>query len=204
VIIGAGVFALEVLSWIEDVSEESRGYTFKGFLDDDVVSNRESENYLGSINEYEVQDNDVFVCSIASPKARLSICERLEARGAQFVTFVHPTARIDKRSNIGIGTVAGPFVYVGPGTTIGKHNLLNVQASIGHQVVMGDGCTLSSHTDITGMVQLGRGVYVGSHASILQKVKVGDFSTVGAGSVALRGVKEGSTVFGLPAKRISL
>jgi acetyltransferase-like isoleucine patch superfamily enzyme len=43
-------------------------------------------------------------------------------------------------------------------------------------------------------------VFLGSHATIMPGVRVGEFSVVGAGSVAIRGVKAGQTVIGVPAK----
>jgi acetyltransferase-like isoleucine patch superfamily enzyme len=54
--------------------------------------------------------------------------------------------------------------------------------------------------DITGGVVLGKSVTVGSHASVLPGVKVGDGATVGAGSVVMRDVPAGVTVFGVPAR----
>jgi serine acetyltransferase len=43
-------------------------------------------------------------------------------------------------------------------------------------------------------------IYVRS--TILDRIKIGQGATVGAGSVVLRNVKEGVSVFGNPAKKI--
>ena len=62
---------------------------------------------------------------------------------------------------------------------------------------------LSAHVDLTGFVSADEGAFFGSHASVLPKVHVGAFAKVGAGSVAVRHVPAGTTVMGVPAKRIS-
>lgn len=203
IIVGAGVFGSEVLSWFEDIPEADRAYEFKGFLDDNPNAAERGDLYLGTIDGYEPSEGDVFICSIGSTRARFEVCRRLEEKGWTFGTIVHPTARVDRTVTVSPGSIIAPFVYIGPGAKMGKHLILNVQATVGHDTVIGDACTLSSHTDLTGQAVLENGVYVGSHASVLQKVRVGEFATVGAGSVAVRAVKPNSTVFGLPAKVIS-
>lgn len=201
VIIGAGVFSREVRSWFEDLPEGQ--IVFKGYLDDNPAGVRSPEEYLGTTHDYEPAPDDVFICAIGSTRARLAVSRRLQAKGWKFMTFLHPTARIDRNCTIGEGSIIGPFTYIGPYATLGSFVLMNVSASVGHDATVGDGVTMSSHTDLTGLAVLEEGVYVGSHASILQKVRVGAYATVGAGSVAIRNVKPEITVFGLPARSIS-
>jgi len=62
---------------------------------------------------------------------------------------------------------------------------------------------LSSHSDVTGYAQLGTGVFLGSHAAVLPRVRIGNYATVGAGSVVIHHVKTETTVMGVPAKRIT-
>ena len=56
---------------------------------------------------------------------------------------------------------------------------------------------------MTGGVQLAEGVFMGSHAVVVPKVTVGAYAVIGASSVVIRKVASGSTVFGVPAKRIA-
>lgn len=88
--------------------------------------------------------------------------------------------------------------------TVGNFVTINRFSSAGHDVVIGDGCTLSCYCDVTGYARLGRGVFLGSHASVLPGVCIGDFAVIGAGSVVLRQVSPGKTVFGVPAKVLEL
>ncbi|MFS2524263.1 hypothetical protein AAH126_11745 [Bacteroides uniformis] len=55
-----------------------------------------------------------------------------------------------------------------------------------------------------GGVKVGNFVTVHSSAVINHKVVLGDHSVVGASSFVISKVKEGTTVFGSPAKKLSL
>jgi acetyltransferase-like isoleucine patch superfamily enzyme len=68
--------------------------------------------------------------------------------------------------------------------------------------MLGDGSTLSAFAHVSGAVKLGKGAYVGIHGCILPGVEVGDFAVVAAGSVVVKNVKPGTTVMGVPAKKI--
>ena len=203
VIVGAGDVGLEAFSWLQDSPDFDQKMSFVGFVDDRATHSDEG-TILGTSDSYIPGPDDIFLAAIGSPAARLKVCRKLQAKGAKFVTFVHPTARVDKTATIGEGTIIAPFVYVGPQAVIGDFCLLNVHSTIGHHVVIEDSCTINSHVDVTGHVTLREGVYLGSHASVLQKTEVGQYATVGAGSVALRNVKPRSTVMGIPAKSLGL
>jgi serine acetyltransferase len=61
---------------------------------------------------------------------------------------------------------------------------------------------LSCHSDVTGYARLGVGVLIGSHASVLPGATIGDFATIGAGSVVLKSAPSGATMVGVPARRL--
>jgi serine acetyltransferase len=72
---------------------------------------------------------------------------------------------------------------------------------VGESAVIGDYCTITGFANIASG-KLGKRVFVGSHAVVLKSATVGDDAVVGAGSIVVRNVKAGTTVFGNPAKRI--
>lgn len=210
IVVGAGDFAREVL-WIarDLIAGGTVTWSLGGFLDDDIEGAQRRLRQsgvqlpiLGRTSTYAPDANDVFACAIASPDAKLRICESLKERGAKFVNIVHPTAIVAPSARMGVGVVICHHTVISVDVVVGSFVALNVSSSVGHDAVIGDGCTLSAHVDITGHVVVGRGVFLGSHASVLPGVKVEDFSVVGAGSVAIRRVKTGTTVMGVPAKPI--
>ena len=73
------------------------GETFdiKGFIDDNLTALDGFKNYppmLSSIENYQIQLDDVFVCSMGNTNTKRSVCEKLKERGANFLSIVHKTA----------------------------------------------------------------------------------------------------------------
>lgn len=204
-ILGAGGFGRELLSWTRDWLGGRDGWTLAGFLDDNLQGSRPDglPPILGPISGYQPAAHEVFLCGIGLPKAKLAVCEQIKARGGQFLTLVHPSAVVGERVILGEGTVICPRVVLTCDISVGAFVTINAAATVGHDAVLGDGVTLSGHCDVTGHVKLGRGVFFGSHATAIPSVKIGDFAVVGAGSTVVRSVKPGATVFGVPAKQIS-
>lgn len=201
-IIGAGAFGREVLGWALH-AEPTSDWTIGGFLNSDPHSLDGfgfDQEIFGDPDNYLPTADDVFVCAIGDPTAKLRICRGIQERGGQFISLVHPTAVIGPNCELGEGAILCPYAVLTTNVTVGRFVTLNVSSSLGHDVVVGDGCTLSPHSDLTGRVQLGEGVLLGSHAVVLPGGQVGDFATVGAGSVVLRKVRPHTTVMGVPAK----
>lgn len=205
IIIGAGGFGREILTWLS-ANEKSSRYKLDGFLDKnkDALADYDIDYpILGDPETYEPKRDELFVCAIGSPKTKLNICRSLKAKGGQFLSFVHPTAVVGQNVFIGEGAVLCPGAVVTSDVRIGSFVTLNVYASVGHDATIGDGCTLSGHCDVTGFVSLGEGVFMGTHAAVLPGTVVGDYAVIGAGSVVLKKVRPNATVFGVPAKQIS-
>jgi len=57
-------------------------------------------------------------------------------------------------------------------------------------------------TMIGGDVQVCEGAYIGASVSIKEKIKIGQWSVVGMGSVVINDVLASSTYVGVPAKKI--
>lgn len=209
IILGAGDYARELLWVASEIPADRRGWDLGGCLDDDVAGARERFSrtgtkapILGTIADHRPASNEVFICSIADPRAKLRLCAMLAGRGAQFTNLIHPTAGVAPDAMLGSGVFLFRQVSVSVGATVGDHVQANMYASIGHDAWIGEGCTINSHCDITGHARLERGAYLGSHAVVLPKAKVGEFSLVGAGSVVLRSVVPETSVMGVPARRL--
>lgn len=205
IIIGASGFGREVLQWAKDVKAGSSvDWTIKGFLDDNphALDGYDCDyKVLGSIVDWQVSDQEVFTCAIASPKVKESIVNAFLIKGAKFITLVHPTSIIGSFCKIGEGLLITPRAKISPNVNIG--NFVTILGSgVGHDVVIDDYCTISGGCSINGKVVLGKRVFVASHVCIAPSKKIGDDAFIGMGSMVVSNVKSGLKVMGNPAKKI--
>jgi sugar O-acyltransferase (sialic acid O-acetyltransferase NeuD family) len=198
IIVGAGSFGREVLSWHRSAAPST---PIAGFLDDEGGTSG-GLPCLGTTLNHQPTESQEFLVAIADPQGRSKVVSRLRERGASFASFIHPTAILAEGVQIGEGCILCPLSLVSVGASVGEFVIVNVHSSVGHDVRVGAYSTLSSHVDLTGGVSLGERVSVGSSACVLPEVAVGDDSVIGAGSVVVRDMPSGSTVYSQPAKRL--
>ena len=75
IIIAAGGCGREVLQWAKDINEKNPTWNIKGFVDDNLnaLDGLKCDiPILSTINDYEIQDNDEFVCCIGNSQTRKS------------------------------------------------------------------------------------------------------------------------------------
>ena len=203
-IVGAGGFGREVYDWIRDALDMHNEYHFTAFLDDNQSALRDFdlEASVKPLKEYRYKEGDCLICGIGNPQLKYKLCQPLVEAGAEFLTVIHPSAKIGARSEIGMGSVICPQVVITCDVLIGAFVLLNLTTTVGHDATIGDWSTISAHCDITGSVQLGASVFMGSGARVIPQKRVGDSATLGAGAVVIRDVSAGCSVFGNPARTI--
>ncbi len=204
VIVGAGGFGRELLTWIGEQSA-GRSSHVRGFLDDNPAALEDFDielPILGDPLTYQPSGDERLVLAIGQPATKLKLAELLRSRGGKFATLIHTSARVGPRCQLGEGVIISPNAGVSCDVTLGDFVMLNCFATVGHDAHIGRGTTLSSHVDCTGNTRIGAGVFLGSHAAVIPGIAVGDGATVAAGSVAMRNVPAGATVLGVPAKKI--
>jgi sugar O-acyltransferase (sialic acid O-acetyltransferase NeuD family) len=149
--------------------------------------------------------NHPCLIAVGDPMARRRIAERVTAAGGRF-HYPHDSS-LPGLSDvaIGIGTLIGQPVYVGPNTRMGAHAVVMPMSTIGHDVDIGDFCTICPGANIGGQVILESGVFVGGGAVIVngsadRPLVIGTGATVGAGAVVTKSVRAGVAVMGNPAR----
>lgn len=205
ILLGAGGFGREVLSWASDANKNGLINKVDHFLDDNqnAILNPEYEcSYLGKISDYKIEPGDRFLMGIASPLIKRIIYEKFERYLDQFVTLIHPSAVVAKTAIVGRGVVVCPFSLISADVKIMDFVTINVLSSIGHDSVIGKFSTLSGHVDITGQVTVGDDVFFGTGAKVVPRINIGSGSKIGAGCTVMRSVKENTTYFTQPAKKL--
>lgn len=200
-ILGAGGMGKELFY----IAQHSIGYgtefVIKGYLDYPNPS-WNTEIYppiLGIEDDYLIQPNDVFTCSIGDVHLKKIVCEKMKARGAKFQTLIFNNVQIRENVVIGEGTVIDSYAHIGSDVVIGENCLIQAFASVAHDCIIGDYSRIDVRCLLVGGVVVGNSVTIHSNAIISHHVVVEDNATVAALSFVIRKVKKGATVLGNPA-----
>lgn len=205
VVVGAGGFGQEVISWAEHAHQAGSAPKLRGYLLDRDYSPLGQEYglpWLGELNDYAPAPDDWCLLAVSDVVIKRRMVERLRARGARFRTLVHPTAVIARTAAIGEGCIICPFALLSAGVVVGDFITLNAYSGIGHGSVIGSYSTLSAQVDITGDVTVGESAFFGSGARVLPGLTVGNNAKVGAGAVVVRPVAAGATMYAAPARKL--
>jgi sugar O-acyltransferase (sialic acid O-acetyltransferase NeuD family) len=203
VIVGAGGFGREVLQYVRDTFATQPSVRFAGFLDDrppDLGAFDLAGSILGDTHRVAPAPHERYVIAVGHPPLRTALAARLAARGARFLTVVHPLAFVASSAKIGEGCILAPFASVGAHAVVGDHTVLTFYASVGHDARVGRCCALSPHAVANGGSVLGDEVFLGAHAVVNPLQRVGDGAKVAAGAVVYRPVPAGTLAAGNPAK----
>jgi len=205
-IIGASNFGREMESWLQLIPPAERDWELKGYLH--YFDGRSPlEGYpsdckiVGDWRTFKLTRNDYCIAAVADCLWKMKIYEHLKDK-VTFYTYMAPDAVLGKYNIIGEGSVICPGCKITTNVILGKCVILNIGTQIGHDSVIGDFCSLMPNVDLGGRVTVGKNVFIGTKATIIPKIVIGEGATIGAGSVVVRKVKNGVTVFGNPAKVI--
>lgn len=205
IIIGAGGMGRSIYNLAMECEGYKKDYIIKGFLDDDVHALDSFEGYppvLSSVMDYNIDDDDVFTCSLGNVQLKKKFTTLIEEKKGHFISLISPLARIKTNSIIGKGCIVEPFASIGCDSVVGDHVLVQAFTVIGHDVHVGDFCRVDTHVTCIGGAQIGQEVSIHTGAIINNRVVVGDRAFIGAGSFVVRRVKEDTTVYGNPARKL--
>ncbi len=203
-IIGAGGFGREIESWLELIPISDRNWELIGYLDKNknALNNYPAKySIVGDEDNYDLNKDDLVIFGLSEPKIKENLYNKLKNQ-VSFFTYIAPSVIIGKFNNIGEGSVICPNCILTTNIEIGKLVTINCGTQIGHDSQIGDFCTINSQIEIAGNCKLEEKVFMGSNSMIIPGRKIGRKAVIGAGSVVIRNVKENTTVFGNPAKRI--
>lgn len=204
-IIGARGYGREVYNLFRDCCSQLTDIKCKGYLDDKTDALEGYKDYppiISSVENYSPQPHDVFICALGEPKWKKHYTEIIKSKGGKFLSLYHPTALIYSNT-IGEGCIIGRYAYVSCDIRIGNHNSIGAFSAIGHDVKIGDFNHLGAYTFMGGFSHIDNEVTVHPRVNILPHKHIGNNAVIGAGSVVIRNVASGITVFGNPAKQIN-
>lgn len=205
VIVGAGGSSREIADAVDDINRRVPQWNLLGFVDDDPAkagTRVDGRPVLGPLAWLSGQEAQAIV-GIArwrTPGIRRRIVEQLALPAERYATIVHPSASVSASAKVGRGTAILQNVVITGGTRVGDHVLISQNVTMAHDQVVEDFVSIASGVTVAGFARLCTGSYIGAGAVINTDVTIREDALVGVGSVVLRNVPAGRTVFGNPAQ----
>lgn len=205
IIIGARGFGREIYNVATQTKEYNTKWIIGGFLDNKEDALDGFKGYppiLSSVEDYEVQENDLFICALGDIKYKKKYVSLILGKGGKFTNIIHPTSIININVKLGIGIIICPFTYISNDVTIGNFTTIQTHSAIGHDVQIGDYCQINALTFLGGFAEIEEGVTLNPGSGVVPRGNIGENTIVGINSTVLKNTKPNSTVYGNPAKEI--
>jgi len=206
-IIGAGGFGREVAWLVERINEVEPELNLRGFIDDNVAVHGTMEGgypVIGGCNYLEHLSNTGWVvCAVGSAKIRKNIVEKLnKISKVSFATLIDPSVIKSERVEIQEGSIICGGTILTVDIIVGKHVIINLDCTIGHDDYINDFVTIYPSVNISGNVSVEECADLGTGVQVIQGKKIGKESIIGAGAVVVKDIPEKCTAVGSPAKPI--
>lgn len=108
---------------------------------------------------------------------------------------------IGEDCEIGAGCVIPKGILTS--TVIGNHVVIGNLCNIGHGASLANGVWMSVGSLVGGHTHIGEKATIGMGACIRDNLMIGKGVSIGMGSVVVKGIESGQSVFGNPAKRMA-
>lgn len=205
-IIGARGFGREIFELFQECQNSFQdNIKCVGFLDDKSDALAKYSGYppvISSVEDFIPQKNDVFICALGDVLYKRKYTELILNKGGKFINLVHPKSYVSKKSKLGFGCIICAYTRISCDVIIGNFNTFQPFCVIGHDVRIGNNNHFNTYSFMGGFAQVQNDVTLHTGAIVHPHKTIGSNSIVGAGAVVLRHVKENSTVYGNPAKKL--
>lgn len=206
-IVGAGGFGREVAWLVDRINGTGPVWDLQGFLDDDQKKHGEPEGRHPVVGGIELlgrlPEEAWVVCAVGSAGTRKRIVQRVrQCGGVRFATLVDPSVPISPSVTVGEGSIICAGTILTVDITVGRHAIINLDCTVGHDARIGDYSTLYPGVHVSGCVTVGEEAELGTGSQIIQGKKIGRGTILGAGAVVVSDLPERCTAVGVPARPV--
>ncbi len=207
IIVGVGGFGREVAWLVERINEKKPAWDLLGFVDDNLALQSQLINgykVLGTTDSVLNYTDTYFVCAVGNAVVRKKIIDKITSLNPdiKFATLIDPTVEMPKQVLIGEGSIICAHSIITVNIEIGKHVIINLDCTVGHDALLRDYVTLYPSVNVSGATVLDECTEIGTGTQIIQGKRVGHHSIVGAGAVVVKDIPDKCTAVGTPAKPI--
>jgi sugar O-acyltransferase (sialic acid O-acetyltransferase NeuD family) len=199
-IIGGGGFAKEIVWLANDCNRH-----VIGVLDDDESvhgSLVQGAKVLGDISSWQKYDAELII-AIGNPRTRALVAEKIEKLGIPiYATLVHPSVKYSDTVEFSEGCIICANSILTTDVNIGKHVILNLSVTVGHETNIGQFSTVAPIVAISGNVTVESFSEIGTGACIRQGAKIGRGAMLGMGGVLTKNIPDFTIFAGNPAKKL--
>lgn len=186
---------------------ELQGWDEIHFFDDNWPEKTENGpwNVIGN-SEQLLSDHNLYqgvIVAIGNNLIRLEKVNQLEAKLANLVSLIHPSAVVSKYAKFALGSVVMANAVINPFVSIGKACIVNSGATIDHDCVLADAVHVSPGANLAGGVTVGTCSWIGAGAAVRQLVSIGDNVVVGLGAAVVTDLVSDNQFVGVPAKPLT-
>ncbi len=201
---GIGIAAYEIF--------RSQDILIYGFLDDrkdfigkeidetQVLGRMDNDGYLKFIGN----KCEAFVASDDNEERKSIIVMLNDHRKVMPVNAIHKNSSIAPTANISYGIFIDDGAIIGANSKIGNHCIIRSGAIIENETTLADLVQVGAGVTIGAGVQIEKEVFIGTGAIVVPGISVGKNARIGAGSVVIENIANNVTVFGNPAKPVSV
>lgn len=205
-IIGAGGFGREVAWLIERINNTTPAWELMGFIDDNNEKHGKCEGkypVIGDCDFLRCCEEVWVVCAIGTAEIRKSVISKVEKySNVRFATLIDPDVVWAYSTTIGEGSIICAGTILTVDISIGRHVIVNLDCTVGHDTVIGDYVTIYPGVNVSGCVMVEDCVELGTGAQIIQGKRIGYQTIVGAGAVVTKDLPSRCTAVGMPAKPV--
>ena len=210
---GCSGFGREVIPLLVDHINSTRGigHLSKPYFIDDhhpsqIVNGRQVLKWQDFVK---LEGEKNVVLAISNPRVRRLLHARLLESSVGILDIMAANVVIYDEVSLGEGSVIASGCTLTSNISIGVCFHANLNSYVAHDCVIGDYVTFAPCVKCNGNVVIEDDVYVGTGAIIKQgkpgrPLVIGKGAKIEAGSYVTRSVSSGQTVFGSPARKMSL
>jgi sugar O-acyltransferase (sialic acid O-acetyltransferase NeuD family) len=193
-----------------DIIEKENKYEIVGIIDSvhEIGADRygykvlgRQDNLINIVDEYKI---DAGLITIGDNWSRSIVYNAIinQMPSFEFINAIHPSVIIGKNVELGFGIVMMAGVIVNPLSKIGNFTFFATGCQIEHDCIIQDYASVSAGSIMGGYVNIGKYSAITLGVTILDRLKIGENSVIGSGSLVLKDIPNNVLAHGNPINKV--